>query len=211
VEEVYAMEDRFVSNMTFRVVLLGIEEIIGKNGLNTVLNKAGLQKYRDNLPPNDHEKNLCLASEITRVDRDVADIFGSNGSAAILFQVGKMQAKWGLEENPDTVTAARSLLAGKSEFETARMALELAAAVVAGESDCKAWAEVDGADLLYNIDENTHSFGIKSAEVVCHVTSGFVTGIIQWATGKTDWIAREQQCMAQGAPHCTHRVKKGRE
>ncbi len=39
------MEDRFISNMTFRVVLLGIREIIGKNGLKTVLNCTEF-KYR---------------------------------------------------------------------------------------------------------------------------------------------------------------------
>lgn len=203
------MEDRFISNMTFRVVLLGIQDIIGANGLKTILNHANLKDYLDNLPPNDHEKGQCRASEVAAVDRDVADIFGANGGAAILFQVGKMQAKWGLEENPDTVTAARSLLAGKSEFETAKTALELAAGVVAAETQSKAWVEADGNDILYHIDENTHSFGITGANPVCHVTSGFVTGIVQWATGKTDWIGKEERCMAQGAEYCTHRVKKG--
>jgi predicted hydrocarbon binding protein len=205
------MEDRLISNMTFRVVLLGIQDIIGQNGLKTILNHANLKNYLDNLPPNDHEKGKCRASEVAAVDRDVADIFGNNGSAAILFQVGRMQAKWGLEENPDTVTAARSLLAGKSEFDTAKTALELAAGVVAAETQSKAWVEVDGGEILYHIDENTHSFGITNDSPVCHVTSGFVTGIVQWATEKTDWIGKEERCMAQGAPHCTHRVKKGRE
>lgn len=204
------MEDRFISNMTFRVVLLGIQEIIGQNGLKTILNYADLKKYLDELPPNDHEKNLCRASEVAAADKGVADIFGTNGGAAILFQVGKMQAKWGLEENPDTVTAARGLFAGLDEFATAKMALELAAGVVAAETQSKAWAEADGADILYHIDENTHSFGITSDKPVCSVTSGFVTGIVQWATGKNDWIGREEKCMAQGAPHCTQRVRKGR-
>jgi predicted hydrocarbon binding protein len=202
------MEDRFISNMTFRVVLLGIREIIGENGLNTVLNYAKLAKYRDNLPPNDHEKNRCLVSEVAAVDKGVADIFGDKGAAAILFQVGRMQAKWGLEENPDTAAAARNIFSGMSGFDTAKTALELAAGVVAAETDCKAWAQTDGQDLLYHIDENTHSFGMKSKTPVCHVTSGFVTGVIAWATGEEGWIGREEACMAMGAPHCTHRVKK---
>jgi predicted hydrocarbon binding protein len=205
------MEDRLISNMTFRVVLLGIREIIGENGLNTVLNYAKLAKYRDNLPPNDHEKKQCLVSEVAAVDRGVADIFGDNGAAAILFQVGKMQAKWGLEENPDTIAAARKILSGMGEFDTAKTALELAAGVVAAETDSKAWVQADGQDLLYHIDENTHSFGLKSKTPICHVTSGFVTGILAWATGEEGWIAREEACMAMGAPHCTHRVRKGGE
>jgi len=205
------MEDRFISNMTFRVVLLGIREIIGGNGLNTVLNYTKLSKYRDNLPPNDHEKNLCLASEVAAVDKGVVDIFGNNGAAAILFQVGRMQARWGLEENPDTASAARKIFSGMSEFDTAKTALELTSGVVAAETDCKAWVQADGQDLLYHIDENTHSFGVTSKTPICHVTSGFVTGILSWATGGERWIGREEACMAMGAPHCTHRVRKGEE
>ena len=206
--EVLAMEDRFISNMTFRVVLLGIQKIIGGNGLNTVLNYTKLSKYRDNLPPNDHEKNQCLASEVAAVDKGVVDIFGNNGAAAILFQVGRMQAKWGLEENPDTVSAARKIFAGMSEFDIARMALELMAGVVGAETQSRVWAEVDGVDLLYHI-EDTHAFGVTSKVPVCHVTSGFVTEILTWATGNEGWIVREEACMAMGAPHCTHRVRKG--
>jgi predicted hydrocarbon binding protein len=202
------MEDRYISNMTFRVVLLGIQEIIGKNGLKTLLNHTGLKKYKDELPPNDHEKNLCMASEVSIVDRGVADIFGKNGGAAILFQVGRMQAKWGLEENPDTVTAARQLFSGMPEFDTARTAVELAAGVVAAETESKAWGEADGADVLYHIDEATHCFNVKSDAPLCYVTSGFITGIVQWATGKNDWMGKEEKCMAQGAAYCTFRVKK---
>jgi len=200
------MEDRFISNMTFRVVLLGIREIIGENGLKTLLNYLGLKKYSEDLPPNNQEKNLCKASEVTLVDKGVVDIFGDNGASAILFQVGRMQAKWGLEENPDTAAAARTAFKGLSEFETAKKAVEMTAAVLTVESNCKAWAEVDGEDILYHIDEATHCFNIESKKPVCFTTSGSITGVVAWATGNDIWLAREESCIAMGKPHCTHRL-----
>lgn len=205
------MEDRFISNMTFRVVLLGIREIIGENGLKTVLNRAGLEKFNEALPPNDQDKNLCRASEVTLVDKNVVDIFGNNGASAVLFQVGRMQAKWGLSENPDTAAAAKAAFNELSEFDTAKTAVEMTAAVLSAESDCKAWAEVDGEDLLYHIDEATHCFNFTSKKPVCFTTSGFITGIVSWATGNDMWLAREENCMSIGAPHCTHRLRKTKE
>jgi len=202
------MEDRFISNMTFRVVLLGIQEIIGENGLNTVLNYAGIKKYRDNFPQNNKEKNTYRASEVTLVDKGVIDIFGNNGASAVLAQVGKMQAKWGLEENPETVAAAKKIFENMSDFETAKTALEMTAAVLSAESDCKAWVTSEGEDLLYHIDEATHCFNIKKDAPICFVTSGFVSAIIAWATGDNLWQAKEETCMAMGAPHCTHRLRK---
>lgn len=202
------MEDRFISNMTFRVVLLGIREIIGENGLKTVLNRAGLKKFNEVLPPNNQEKNFCKASEVTLVDKNVADIFGNNGASAILFQVGRMQAKWGLDENPDTAKVAKEAFKGLNKFDVAKTAVKMTAAVLTVESGCKAWGEVDGEDILYNIDEATHCFDITSKTPVCFITSGFITGIMSWATGNDMWLAREENCMAMGAPHCTHRLRR---
>lgn len=202
------MEDRFISNMTFRVVLLGIQDIIGKNGLNTVLNYAEMRKYRDSLPPNNKEKNTCRASEVTLLDKGVIDIFGNNGASAVLAQVGKMQAKWGLEENPETVAEAKKLFENMSEFETAKIALEMTAAVLSAESDCRAWVTSEGEDLLYHIDEATHCFNAKNDAPICYVTSGFISAILAWATGNNSWQAKEQTCMAMGAAHCTHKARK---
>jgi len=198
--------------MTFRVVLLGIREIIGENGLKTVLNRVGLKKFAEALPPNNQEKNLCKASEVTLVDMGVVDIFGNNGASAVLFQVGRMQAQWGLNENPDTAAAAKAAFSGlSSEFEMVKTAVEMTAAVLSAESDCKAWAEVDGEDLLYNIDEGTHCFNFKSENPVCFTTSGFITSIVSWATGNDTWLAQEESCMAMGAPYCTHRLSRRKD
>ncbi len=38
------MEDRLIANKAFRVILLGIKEVTGDNGLKTLLNFSGLKK-----------------------------------------------------------------------------------------------------------------------------------------------------------------------
>lgn len=202
------MEDVFISNMTFRVVLLGIQEIIGENGLSSLLNYTGLKHYIDNFPPNNHEKNRCKSSEITRLDQGIADIFGEKGANAILFQVGKKQAKWGLEENTDVVDATKKVLKDLDENNRVKTALEIMAATVAAELNSDIWVEEHSEYFLYKTNQTTHCFNRKSSIPVCYVSDGFITGILEWATDTTYWASKEEKCMAMGEPHCTFRIKK---
>jgi predicted hydrocarbon binding protein len=202
------MEDKSVSNMTYRVVLLGIQEIVGKNGLKSVLNYTGLKQYIDNFPPNNHDKEKCMASEIARLDQGVVEVFGANGAYAVLFQVGKMQAKWGLEENPDIVEAAKKAIEDLPEREKVKTALEMTAATVSAEVGVNIWIEQEGEDFLYKSKEVSHCFDRISETPLCNVSDGFLVGILAWATGSNNWVAREESCMSMGETNCTFRVKK---
>jgi hypothetical protein len=44
------VEDRLIENKAFRVILLGITEIIGANGLKSILKYSGLTRYIDAIP-----------------------------------------------------------------------------------------------------------------------------------------------------------------
>ena len=205
------MEDGPVSNMIYRVVLLGVQEIIGENGLKTVLNFSGLKQYINNFPPNNHDIDSCMASEIGRLEEGVVDIFGENGAYAVLYQVGRMQAKWGLEENPDVVNAAKEAIKDLSEREKVKTVLSMTAATIAADINFDVWVDEEGDDFLYKHTDVSHCFNKKSNKPQCHSYDGFLFEITAWATDNTDWVAKEESCIAMGKPNCTFRIKKVRE
>ena len=47
----------YYPNRIARIYLRALEEVMGRNGLNALLNLVGLQQYKDALPPN----NLAAA------------------------------------------------------------------------------------------------------------------------------------------------------
>ena len=49
------MKEKF-PNQLYYMVLVTAEEILGKPGLNAILNYSGMTKFRDNFPPNNMEE-----------------------------------------------------------------------------------------------------------------------------------------------------------
>jgi predicted hydrocarbon binding protein len=202
------MEDRLIENKAFRVNLLALEEVAGENGLKSVLNFSGLAKYIGNFPPNDATKNGTHISDVTKLAVAIEEIYGKQGARAILFHVGTMNAKWGLEENPDVAEGARSAMASMSEHDRAKTILTFAADAVAKQFDTETWVEEDGDDILVKDRSASYCFDRTSDTPVCHPINGFWAGLVDWAVGNKEWKARETECMAMGAPHCTCRISR---
>jgi len=56
----YTAQRVVLSNKIARIYLDVLEDIMGKNGLNSVLHKAGLELLIDNYPPSDLKKAVRL-------------------------------------------------------------------------------------------------------------------------------------------------------
>ena len=50
----------YYPNNMGRIILLSMEEILGRNGLNAVLNMADLSDMINNYPPNNLQNRLCI-------------------------------------------------------------------------------------------------------------------------------------------------------
>ena len=71
--------DMTVPNSLLYVVLTTLEDIMGKNGLVSILNISGMSKFRDSYPPN-NDKQESLASDISRLVSGVIDLIGKDGA-----------------------------------------------------------------------------------------------------------------------------------
>ena len=88
-----------IPNSIMYITLLTIQDIIGENGLNALLNHARLTKYRDNFPPND-EKSEVPIREFSSVLGSLIEIFGEKGSRPIMYNAGRRSFQVVLEKNP---------------------------------------------------------------------------------------------------------------
>jgi len=202
------MEDRPVSNMTFRVMLLGIGDIVGENGLKALLRRTSLEKYRDNLPPSNENLEECMVSEATRLDCAIEDIYGQKGAVSILRQVGSMQAVWGIEENKAVADALRQQFDGKGDIERVTDILNITASIISAQMNTDAWVEMENGVVYYRDRSGTHCLNRKSEHPVCYVTEGFLAGLARWAAPDTRWRATEESCMASGGECCSFAVMR---
>jgi len=69
--------DRLLPNKRLRRILLGIQEVMGRNGLYATLKLAGLDRFINALPPDDDDAEV-RASEYAALIQAVETQFGSS-------------------------------------------------------------------------------------------------------------------------------------
>lgn len=86
-EKVREMAKLYYPNKIARIFLAAMEDVMGKNGLNAILNLAGLQKYIDNFPPDNLEREFDFA-DFTALQIALEDMYGPRGGRG-LAQIGR--------------------------------------------------------------------------------------------------------------------------
>ena len=84
------------TNIFGRIALLSFEEVLGKAGLNAILNLAGLNYMIDNYPPGNWAREFDF-SEYTPILVAMEEIYGSRGGRGLALRAGRATFKDTLE------------------------------------------------------------------------------------------------------------------
>jgi len=199
-------KDRFMTNTAIRTMLLGVREIVGDNGLKTIINHTGLTIDANNLPPNNMEQSAVRISDCAKYENAIRDIYGDKGARAILFNVGIAQALAGIEENRELAEATLAAFEGIENTERIRIVLTTAAAGVSEQIGTEIVVNEEGDAFLYEDRVCNHCFGMNVDQPICHMARGFVYALTRWATGSSDYEAVQTSCAGMGDASCIIRV-----
>lgn len=197
------MSSKKVPNQLLYLTLTSIEEVMGKNGINTLLNFTKLQKFRDNYPPYNLELEQS-SDDFSRMLTGIIEIMGEKGARPILFR-GGMRSFTIMYENypmlfnlegiePTEKTTERLF----DEFVKIENTILTASTQYFG--DIYKMYECDEGLVLENHDCYWCK-GVKAKEPVCHGSVGFHFGIANWVTGQKIKI-EETNCCAVGDDFC---------
>ena len=78
----------YFPNRLGRIVLLAFEEIIGKNGLNSILNLSELSSLIDNYPPED-DKQVIPFDIFSQLQRSLEQGYGPHGGRGLALRSGR--------------------------------------------------------------------------------------------------------------------------
>jgi predicted hydrocarbon binding protein len=199
-----ALKDK-LPNQILYLAFITMEEILGPNGLKSILNYTKLQKFIDNSPPNNMELEQSY-EDFTRLMTGLIDVLGEQGSRTILFQAGKRSFEIILEQFPGLLNLDGVEPADRTPE---RMFGELvriqnitfdAAKYIFGD--------------IYTCYENEEGYvielapcywchGLRTKAPICHAGTGMSTAIGRWVTGQ-DIKVEETLCIARGDDRCRH-------
>ncbi len=201
------LESRKIPNSFIHFSLRAIQEIMGTNGLNSILNLTGLGKFKGNFPPSNEEIESD-AVDIGKLIKGAIDLIGQNGVKAILKNAGRKGYRMSLDENPELMEALgaelKKLPADRDRIASIMGAITYDTNRIFGEGHQELVAIEDGFEV--RITECEWCWGISGMPgPVCFTELGVEEEAIFWATGK-HYDVREIACRAMGAERCIFHI-----
>jgi bacteriochlorophyll 4-vinyl reductase len=187
-------------NAVMRQAIVAIEEVMGSQGLNVVLREAGLERYVDNLPPDDMELG-AHATEYAALNAAVQNFYGRAGKG-MLQRIGRTTFRYGIEEQAALMGIVGVGLKvmpqrGRIKFILGQVAKAL---MDTNEEVCILIEETPEGQVFAD-----YSCAIchtrQAEEPICHLYVGSVGEAVKWATGQ-DYEVREISCRAMGDRAC---------
>ena len=198
--------ERFYPNNMGRYVFVALEELLGHNGLNAVLNLAGLSRFINNYPPNNMEKRFSFET-YAAVNKAIEDFYGARGSKGLLLRVGKVSLTHALSMYTAFAGIGNLSMRLMPQSLKARITLTVIAQTFTRMSDQVSRLAEEPNAYIFENETCSMCWRRTSAQPCCHVATGVLIAALHWATGK-NYRVTETQCLAMGAPTCRFVIDK---
>lgn len=197
----------YYPNRIARIYLQALEEVMGRNGLNALLNLVGLQEYKEAFPPNNLAKEFDFA-DFSSLNQGLHDIYGPRGGRGLGLRGGRATFDQGLKDF--------GALAGVSDFAfkilpfqtKVRVGLPALARIFTQFSDQISYVETLDDHYLYYIDRCPVCWGQESDASICFVATGLLQEGLRWVSGGRSYHVAETACLAAGDDSCIFRIEK---
>jgi hypothetical protein len=196
----------YYTNMIVRFCLEAMEEIMGRNGLNAILNLAGLSHLIDNYPPADLRKEFDF-SDFSALMGALEEMYGPRGGRGLQLRAGRVGFTRGQEM---TGLVGVSDLAFRVLPLSAKLkaGLPAMATVFTKFSDQKSWVEDHGDHYLYYINPCPVCWGRTADRPVCFSAKGLLEEGLHWVSSGRKFRVEETECIAMGGENCTFAIYK---
>jgi predicted hydrocarbon binding protein len=197
----------YYNNTIVRFTLEAMEEVMGRNGLNAILNLAGLSHLIDNYPPDDMKKEFEFA-DFSALMGALEEMYGPRGGRGLQLRAGRVGFTRGVQKMAGMVgvsdLAFRVLpLNAKLKAGTPAMAM-----VFTKFSDQRTTVEDKGDYYAYTIHVCPVCWGRKADRPVCFAAKGVIEEGLHWVSSGLKFRVEEIECVAMGGETCTFAIYK---
>lgn len=188
----------YYPNKFARIFLDAMEEVMGKNGLNAVLNLAGLPQLIGNYPPDNLEKNFDFA-DFTALCVALEEMYGPRGGRGLALRVGRTlfaDALRGFGALAGVGDLAFKVLPLNAKLKVGVPAM---ANIFSQFSDQISNVFEEGDDrIIYTLERCPMCWGRKTDKAVCFVGQGLLQEGLRWVSGGREFKVDLSTCIGKG-------------
>lgn len=188
----------YYPNKFARLAIVAMEEIMGKNGLNAILNLAGMQTFIDNYPLDNLEKAFDF-TDFTALNVGLEEMYGSRGGRGLALRAGRAIFAGGLR--------SFGALAGVGDlaFKVLPLNAKLKVGVPAMANIFSQFSDQisnvydEGSDkIIYTMERCALCWGRTTDKPVCYMAQGLLQEGLRWVSGGREFKVDMSTCIAKG-------------
>jgi predicted hydrocarbon binding protein len=194
-------EAYYYPNRMGRIILLAMEEVMGRNGVNAVLKLGSLAHLMEY--PTDTPELTFPFQTVSHITDTLEHAYGPHGGRGLALRIGRACFSYGMRQYGAqlglTEMAFRLLPLPMKVSAGAKVFAEL----FNNYTDQRVRVEEEDGKLLWHIERCPVCWERASQEPVCHLAVGLLHEALYWVSGGKVFDVEEQTCIAMGDAACT--------
>jgi predicted hydrocarbon binding protein len=190
-----------------RIILLGMEEIMGLNGVDTVLRLSPLENFtKDYLQANaDHAFSF---ESVSVLQSTLEQMYGPHGGRGLALRIGRACFKYGLKEYGSMLGLTEMAFRLLSLPVKLHIGAKTFADLFNKHTDQRVRVEEKDNKILWHIERCPLCWERKAEEPICHLAVGLLQESLSWLSGGRIFNVEETACIAKGEAVCTIVIDK---
>lgn len=190
------------------IMLKALEDVMGKNGVNAILNMAHMPELIDHYPPGNLAKEFDFAY-VSAINQSLEVMYGPRGGRGLAQRVGRSTFEDALKNFGALAGAgdlAFKLLPLKTKM---RIGLPAMARIFSQVSDQHSTVKEQEQAFIYTIHRCPVCWGRHGlSDPVCFIAVGLLKEGLKWVSGGHEFQVNETQCVAMGHEVCEFTIQR---
>jgi predicted hydrocarbon binding protein len=198
----------FYANKFALIMIKALEDVMGKNGLNAILNLAHLPELIDNYPPGNLAKEFDFA-DVSAINQALEEMYGPRGGRGLALRAGRATFADALK-NFGALAGAGDLAFKVLPMQVKlRIGLPAMARIFTQVSDQHSTVQELDHEFIYTIHRCPVCWGRKDLDKpVCFIAVGLLQEGLKWVSGGHEFRVYETKCVSMGEEICEFNIQK---
>ncbi len=197
----------YYPNLMGRIYLQALEEVMGKSGVNALLNLASLKELISGYPPANLDREFDF-SDFSAIGQALEDMYGPRGGRGLGVRAGRAAFAEGLSKFGATAGVADLAFKVLPMGTKLKVGLKAMAETFNKFSDQRSSVTEEEEYFIYRIHQCPGCWERKSDRCICFAAIGILQEGLHWVSGGKNFRVEEVACTAQGHESCTIHVYK---
>lgn len=188
-------------NSFFYNLLKSLEDVLGKNGVKTILNLSGQSSMIDNYPPDNMNPEVDIA-HYSMIMGALDDMYGDRGAQALALKAGNMLFVETMQ-NKDPLNVNSDAFKVKSVQEKIESGLIMLHTFVT-KSPVSSMPRTADGQFLYSVENCAVCYGRVTKAPRCFLNVGLLQAVVRYSTGGLEIPVTQVKAHSCGDPTCDY-------